>query len=299
MTIEVSQQEAPEEAPSTDEPAAPESPETTPEQPSEPESPPEPEQKPEPEPDPDEGEAKQKAQVPEAATKAGRKRAARKSAAETQKKGRARAKAKSGNGDADADKKERVRMTGRWKTLTDRMKERGHTAAMRREMRELAEKLERNVPKWAQEGSASTREPKEETADGRLAKEATAFATHGKVVDGKLVTGDRDFGANVTEDQVAIMRGRIGRKDVLHMLGDVSESKLAKYARGDIKRTDLPDEAYAALKALNKDLDEEFPTKKFWVRKDAVICLFLHRERKSAQKKPKAAKKEEKEAVAA
>ena len=125
----------------------------------------------------------------------------------------------------------------------------------------------------------------------------TAYATDGKVVDGKVIVGDRVFGAAVSERQVREMREQLkGRNDIPKTL-HVSESKLAQYAAGKIKATDLPDEARAALKELNGRFD---PKLKMWSRKCAVIALFIHRERKSAKKaSAKATKKEEREAVPA
>jgi len=302
MTEVTSQQEQQDEGSTDEERPDGETPVETP-APSEPEQPAEPEEKPQPEPEPEpeqkpeakekpkaKPKAKAKPKLPASQTKAGRKKQAAEQAKPKRESKEDRQKA--------AERKREL--VAEFKRMNERAsREDGHDAQMRRKMRGLAEKLGRKAPKWALVGAqaAKERKPKELSADAKLAKEMTAFAVHGKVENGKVVNPTRKFGADVTEKQIGIMRERIKGKNVLQMLGGLSESKLRQFAHGDIKRTDLPDEAKAALKALNDGLDAEFPTAKFWVRKDAVILYFLHMERKRSQSKQK--KDEAKQQVAA
>jgi hypothetical protein len=266
------------------------------------EAPATPEPKPEPQPEPDEqpdkgdeGDAKAKPEpkakpkqkakakpkkLPESATRAGRGKAA---------KPQDDAKTKAQPKPKPLTKEQKQELVAEFKRMNERAtkSKEGHDGQMRRKMRNLAEKLGRNAPKWAQIDATKKRErkPREITPDIRLALEATAFATGGKVEGDQVKRGDIKFGASVTDKQVHIMRGKIKGKNVLQMLGGVPEKRLADYARGSITRADLPDDAKTELKKLNDSLDKQYPTLKFWARKDAVILLFLHRERKSSQRK--------------
>ena len=279
----------PGESPESPEPAAPPQPGEAPA------APPEPETKPEPEADPDEdaGEAKKKAAtLPESMTKAGRKRAAK--ASSTKAAPRAKAKAES---KPDKEKEEQKKLREEYTALNKTFKERGTDMKTARRMRHVAEKLGRDVPKWAavQSKAKDPDAPKRaDDPDLKIAHEMTAYATNGRVVDGKVVAGDVKFGASVSARQVGLMREALKGKDILKFL-KVPESKLAQYAAGKIKATDLPQEGRDAIKALNATFD---PSLKMWARKDAVIALFLHRERKSAKAKSAKAEKQS-EAVAA
>ena len=137
--------------------------------------------------------------------------------------------------------------------------------------------------------------------DLRMAHEATALATRGHVTkDGTLVIpakGDKDyhpFGASVNTTQVREMADRIKGKDPLRqMLGGVSLAALKRYARGEIKATDLPEKAKAGLKELNSTFD---PKLKMWPRKNAAILVVMLEARKKGARKP-AAKSPEKVAA--
>ena len=243
--------------------------------PSEPAAPGKPAEPP-PEPEPE----KAKVKLPDTATKAGRKRQQKK--AEPKK-----AKA------TDKEKEDRKKLEVKWAEFQKRFKERGTTTAMSRQVRELAETLGKNAPKWAQASAGKpAATPRADDPDLQLAHKATAFAMQGEVENGKVVRTKIKFGAPCSARQVGLMREQLKGKDILKSL-HVSERKLAEYASGKVKATDLPEEARAAIKELNAKFD---PKLKMWARKCAAIALMIHRERKSKARKPKA---EQKEAVAA
>jgi hypothetical protein len=269
-------EETPQEDPQH-EPGSPESPAKEPETQPPGESP----QSPEPETEqPDKGDEGE-ASVPENATRAGRKRAAKPASG----KKRSSSSQKKGSAGEQAE----------YDRLIAQQKDKGYTSAMAKKVRDLAGKLGKTPPKWAQAKGGSDGDAQQKRADDpdlQLAHEATAYATDGKVVDNKVIVGDTKFGAPVTARQVQEVRAYLKGKDILKHL-HVSEAKLSEYARGKIKATDLPDEARAALKEMNASFD---PKLKMWARKDAVIALFIHRrERKAKQKKAAP----QKEAVAA
>ena len=106
--------------------------------------------------------------------------------------------------------------------------------------------------------------------------------------DGTLTIGTVKFGAAVNTTQVREVAQRIKGKDVLRqMLGGVSLAALKRYAKGEVKATDLPEKARKGLKELNGSFD---PKLKMWPRKDAAILVVMLEGRRKGAKKPPAPK---------
>lgn len=234
--------------------------------------------------------------VPDAASRAGRKRAAKKVEA----KGKEPEKPKAGV-KPKGDEKAAQKLKEARKELADlsaKFRERGSDSTMLRRARHLSKVLGKEPPVWARpqsNGKKETVRSPEELRDLLLGHEATALATKGKVVDGKLEKGKVPFGASCNSTQVHLMREQLGRREVPVFLKGVKMTDLKGYVTGDKRLTDLPEETRAALKELNK----KFPPKlKMWARKDAAILFMLHEERKrGARRKPTAAATSSKESA--
>ena len=156
---------------------------------------------------------------------------------------------------------------------------------------DAAEKARAEVKAASKRGKAKDAPKRADDPDLRTAHEATALATGGSVSkDGALTVGEVKFGAAVNTTQIRLMREQVKGKNILQMLGGVSEAALRRYAKGECKATDLPEGARKGLKELNG----KFPPKlKMWPRKDAAILCVINAERKRSSKKPTETKAKE------
>jgi hypothetical protein len=146
------------------------------------------------------------------------------------------------------------------------------TAKHLREEREAAE-AKKAAPKKA---------PRSEDPLMQMAWRMTALCTGGDAKSADTARGPIKFGAPFNTTQVRELSEFLEKeKDILAFLGGVSANKLRQFARGEISRTDLPEDTRSALKELTGRFD---PKRKMWPRKTAGGCLVLHEQRKATAK---------------
>lgn len=147
--------------------------------------------------------------------------------------------------------------------------------------KDLAKEREEAEARKKARGSSETAAKRADDPLVRLSWKATALCTGGDASSAATAKGGIKFGAPFNTTQIRELQGFVKGRDILKDLGGVSLAKLKAFAKGEIQRTDLPEDTRKALAEITGKFD---PKRKMWPRKTAGGLVVILEDRKARAK---------------